>query len=120
MLETKLVVRILGAHEELLGWAECIGKARGDGAIWVENETHVLIEQDGVAMYLSTHWCDVNVEIRSLIERYPVKVGYVFKLPGNWKALICGPAAGGLPPVTVRSPVEIGIPVGALGGTGYR
>jgi hypothetical protein len=118
MLVTKLVVRILGEQEELLGWAEVAGEARGDGKITVADKTFILIEQAGKAMYHSIHWCDVNVEIRSLVERQPVVVGDVLTIPGEWVAIVCGPAAGGLPPVTVRTPVEIGIPVGSLGAKG--
>jgi hypothetical protein len=118
-MQTKLVIRILGRKEELLGWAEAVGEARGDGKIWISEPTLVLVEQDGTAMYLSMHWCDVNVEIRSLIEQHPVKQGDVFNLPGEMVAFVCGPAAGGLPPVTVRNAINIGIPVGSLGARGH-
>ncbi len=115
MLVTKLVIRILDAQDQLLGWAEAQGEARGDGKLWVSGPTLVGIERDGETAYLSVHWCDVNVEIRSVIERTLVQPGKIFRLPGEWPAITCGPAAGGLPPVTVRSPVSIDVPLGAMG-----
>jgi hypothetical protein len=116
MLTTKLVIRIMDAQNQLLGWAEATGEAKGDGKIWVDAPTRVMIEQTGIPHLLSVHWCDVNVEIRSLVEqKKPLAFGNVLELPGQWPAITCGPAAGGLPPVTVRDPVSIGIPVGALG-----
>ena len=118
MLETKLVIRILDRQEQLLGWAEVVGEARGDGKIWIKDPTHILIEQDGVTGFHSIHWCDVNVEIRTLVEPRKVKLGDVLVIDGEHEAINCGPAAGGLPPVTVRTPVTIGIPVGSLNGRG--
>lgn len=116
MLNTKLVVRILDVDEQLLGWGEASALARGDGTLWVEPPTPILIERDGKPTYVSVHWCDVNVEIRSVIDyRKPIAAGNIMTMPGDWVAIVVGPAAGGLPPVTVRTPVEIGVPVGALG-----
>ena len=118
MLITKLVVRLLGEREELLGWAEIAGEARGDGKIWISDPTRILIEQEGMLSYNSFHWCDINVEIRSIVESQRVKVGDCIVLPGELVAFTLGPAAGGLPPVTVKNPVTIGIPVGQLGVKG--
>jgi hypothetical protein len=118
MLVTKLVIRMLDVDEQLLGWAEVQAEARGDGKLWVDPPTFVAIERDGVVNYLSVHWCDVNVEIRSVVERARVTLGQLFELPGQWAAITCGPAAGGLPSVTVRSPVAVQVPVGAFGAKG--
>ena len=116
MMLTKLVIRLLDADQVLLGWAEVEGHARGDGKIWVNAPTVLPITDPGKPKYVSVHWCDVNVEIRSEIaDIAQVVVGDTITLPGEWAAITCGPAAGGLPPVTVRSNVEIGVPVGALG-----
>ena len=114
-MDTKLIVRILNEQEEMLGWAEAVGHARGDGKIWVDAPTQVFIEESGVVFYLSVHWCDVNVEIRSRVDPASVIKNNMLELPGDWPAITCGPAAGGLPPVTVRAPIVIGIPVGAMG-----
>lgn len=118
MLKTKLVIRMLDAAEELIGWAEAAGQARGDGKLWVEEPTLVMIERDAVIAYLSVHWCDVNVEIRSAVELAKVTAGQLLRLPGDWEAIVVGPAAGGLPSVTVRTPVEVRVPVGAFGAKG--
>lgn len=119
MLVTKLVVRLLDPGGMLLGWAEVQGQARGDGCLWVEEQTIIQLEHDGTVAFLSIHWCDVNVELRSEVERAQVKFGEVMTLPGDWEAMRVGPAAGGLPPVTVRQSVSIGIPVGNFGLMGH-
>lgn len=118
MLMTKLVVRILGIEGELLGWAEAVGEARGDGKLWVVDPTLIGIERDGVTAHVSIHWCDVNIEVRPPMEPHFVKIGSVFTIPGEWDAITCGPAAGGLPPVTVRNPVLITMLPGSLGAKG--
>ena len=117
-MNTKIVVRLLGLGNKLLGWAECVGHARGDGKIWIDDPTTVMIEEAGETRFLSVHWCDVNVEVRNPVEVQKVTPGMFITLPGNWPAITCGPAAGGLPPVTVRSPIKVGVPVGAIGGRG--
>ncbi len=117
MLVTKLVIRILDGKGDLLGWAEAIGEARGDGKITVTGPTVVGIEMGGEAEFLSVHWCDVNVEIRSPMVRSRMRPGQLYRIPGEWPAITCGPAAGGLPPVTVSTPVVVQC---LPGGTGMR
>lgn len=119
-MKTKLVLRLLTDKSELLGWAEVEGDARGDGQIWVDPPTIIPLEQSGTLAHVSVHWCDVNVEIRQDVDHTSVKAGDVMTLPGNWAAITVGPAAGGLPPVTVRSNVAINVPLGALGARGMN
>ncbi len=115
MLKTKIVVRIIGSQGELLGWGEALAGARGDGKLWIDEPMAIFIEQPGVPAFLSRHWCDLNVEVRSAMDvLMPVTAGQVWKTPANWEVITVGPAAGGLPPVTVRGPVSIAVPVGAL------
>jgi hypothetical protein len=118
MLTTKIVIRIMNEQEEILGWAEVMAEARGDGKLWVAEPTMVLIEKDGVTRYFSSHWCDVNVELRHVVEPKQVKFGEMLEIPGELAIITVGPAAGGLPSVTVREPIRIGIPVGNLGAKG--
>ncbi len=117
MLVTKLVIRILDAQDNLLGWAEAEGVAYGDGKLTVAHPVLLGIEQRGRPAMLSVHWADVNVEIRSAMDRADVKAGDVFQIPAPWAAITVGPMATGLPPVTVSSPVRIVVPVGGLGAT---
>lgn len=118
MLLTKLVVRLLGATGNLLGWTEVVGTARGDGCLWVEHPATVVIEEAGMPVWNSVHWCDINVEVRTpIVPDKVLKVGDKVNLDwANGPALRCGPAAGGLPPVTVREPIMIGLSHGSLRG----
>lgn len=118
MLTTKLVVRAMDADRRMLGWAEVEAEARGDGKLWVAPATFLPIDRAGTVAYLSIHWCDVNVEITQVTDAQRVVPGQALGLPGEWPAITVGDAAGGLPTVTVRDPIMIGVPVGALGGRG--
>jgi hypothetical protein len=122
MLYTKLVVRLLDPNSQLLGWTEVIGEARGDGKITVADPTIIHLDTKGIISTISVHWCDVNVEVRPHFE--PIKqesnIGDTFSLQADWVAIDCGPAAGGLPPVTVRTPVKIEALTGALGARDPR
>jgi hypothetical protein len=115
-MTTKLVVRVLDAAGALLGWAEAAGTALGDGYIRVLGPLPVLIEVEGHPQAISIHWCDVNVETRvPFAAAVPgVRVGDTITLALD-PAFRVGPAAGGLPSVTVRAPVAIDVPVGRLG-----
>jgi hypothetical protein len=116
MLTTKLVVRILDADAQLLGWTEVAGEARGDGCLWSSRSYHVGVERAGQPASVSVHWADVNVEARTPITHAAVVVGEVITLPwANTPVMTIGPMPGPLPPVTVRGAVSIGVPVGQLG-----
>jgi hypothetical protein len=114
-MTTKLVLRLLDAAGELLGWAEVPGVMKGDGNLTVEQSVMVPVEAVGIAAQLSIHWCDVNVEERLSMFPQRVTPGCVVPISAPWVAMRIGPPAGGLPPVTVREPVSVGIPVGSLG-----
>jgi uncharacterized membrane protein len=116
MLTTKLVIRLLDFHGRLLGWAEVQAAIRGDGTLFVAQPTHIMVETEGQPASISVHWVDVNVETRmpTPITTW-VTLGQIVTLTGDWTALIVGPAAGGLPPVTVKAPVSLAIPQGRLG-----
>lgn len=119
MLQTKLIIRVLDADGHLLGWAEACGDARGDGALWVDPVPGVLIDEPGTPAWLSVHWCDVNVEVRSQLVAPAAKAGDTITPQWNGPALVVGPAAGGLPPVTVRQSIAIGVPAGQLGAVAH-
>lgn len=118
MLTTKLVVRAMDAERRMLGWVEVEAEARGDGKLWLGSPAFLPIECVGTVAYLSIHWCDVNVEITQVTDAQRVVPGQALGLPGDWPAMTVGDQAGGLPPVTVREAITIGVPVGALGGRG--
>jgi hypothetical protein len=114
MLTTKLVVRALDAGGALIGWAEATGEARGDGNLTVTKPTLIALELPGVPVSVSVHWADVNVAVTVPVDTRQL-LGRLLMIPGEWVALVCGPMANGLPPVTVSTPVTVGVPVGSLG-----
>jgi hypothetical protein len=91
--------------------------ARGDGALWAPSpRTEVMLDETGDVSHVSVHWCDVNVEIRTSlpIKRFASGCAYIL----DWRdqpVVRVGPAAGGLPPVTVKAQTVIQAPVGHLG-----
>jgi hypothetical protein len=120
-MQTKMILRVIDAAGKLLGWAEFMAEARGDGRLWAPAPVSVAFEEQGTPAELSVHWVDVNVETRQqfqqTLEVFPGQSAIV--LPAG-PVLVVGMPAGGLPPVTVKRSVSIGIPVGNLAGTGYR
>lgn len=117
MLTTKLVLRVLDAGGELLAWAELLADARGDGCLWPQpRAVSALVDRAGQPALLSVHWADVNVEVRSPFDHPPLTEGGAITLAfGDQPVLRVGPMPGPLPPVTVRAPVVVTVPVGALG-----
>jgi hypothetical protein len=78
--------------------------------------TQFVIEQDGLANQISVHWCDLDLaRVTPLMEPVPVKALQVFTfawIEPVW--LVSGMKDVPLPQVTVRAPVKIGVPTGAL------
>lgn len=119
-MDTKLVLRAMDGRR-MLGWTEVSAHARGDGRLWVETSTSIPVEEAGLASSVLVHWCDVNVAVTNeLLHAVAVKPGDRVLLEAPWCAVVCGPASGGLPPVTVRAPVVVAPSVGRLGALGVR
>jgi hypothetical protein len=117
-MDTKLVLRVLDADGALLAWAEVMAHARGDGALWAPvPSVAAYVERAGAPAQLSIHWADVNVECRGPLEHPAVVEGAVMTLTflADQPVMRVGPMPGPLPPVTVRSPVSVAVPVGSLG-----
>lgn len=113
MLTTKVVVRVLSADGELLGWTQVQAEARGDGCLWAPSTTVVPFEATGRAATLSLHLADFHIESRMAID-VEARIGSGVTLAQPLLKL--GDTPGYLPPVTVRSaPVTIAMPVGVLG-----
>lgn len=118
---TKLVLRLLNAAGDLLAWTQVEAKVPGDGGLWAPGPTITFepAEQTSEAASLSTHWCMVNVEVRvPLAQAIPVTAGQRVVIQPSGALVSVGPAAGGLPPVTVRAPVTVGVPMGVLASVG--
>jgi hypothetical protein len=116
MLETKLVIRILDSEGSLLGWTQVVGKAYGDGTLRVDDPATVVLDHAGTPVTQSIHWCDVNVEVKvPLADTKHLDAGASLELRWGGPILNVGPAAGGLPPVTVKTPVRIDAVAGGMG-----
>lgn len=116
----KLVVRLLSESLELLGWTEVHAVAKGDGTLRNLSAVGLMVEAAGVARYVSTHWCDLNVETRVEFTE-PVAVGQWIPLWEPGSPIVCvGVAASGLPPVTVRTPIRAMPATGNLATVGQR
>jgi hypothetical protein len=123
VLTTKMVVRVLDAEGVLLGWAEVMAEARGDGCLWPTSADQVVVisELSGVPAALSIHWADVNIETRVPC-RNTRRMALGELLPLQWPGpmMQVGPMANGLPAVTVRAPITIGVPPAQLGARDPR
>lgn len=116
MLITRLVIRLMDLENRLLGWTEIQAEARGDGRLWATADVQLAVEEPGIAAIISAHWVDVNVEARSpLPVPRRVHVGDIVPVLMAGPVFAVGPAAGGLPAVTVRTPVVISPLTGGLG-----
>lgn len=115
MLTTKLIVRVLDRKDRLLGWTEIAAEARGDGQLWAKGQGLVGIEAEGTPEWLSVHWADVNVEERHQFHYDKVAVGEVLTLQWPHAIFTVGLMPSSLPPVTVRAPITVAMPAGALG-----
>lgn len=115
---TKIIVRLLGRSGELLAWTETHAHARGDGCLWPTEAIQLGIEQRGEAAAISLHWVDVNVERRQDVTPVSVASGQIVPIAWDGPYFVVGPAAGGLPPVTVRGSVVVSLRPARLGAVG--
>jgi hypothetical protein len=123
MSPQKFVVRLLDAAGTLLAWATVYATAKPQARpaascpFMAPSNTTFVIEQDGLASQISVHWCELDVARKqNLMEPVPVQALQVFTfawIEPVW--LVAGTRDVPLPQVTVRAPVKIGVPTGALG-----
>src|SRR5437868_5771844 len=126
-MNAKFIVRLLTSDNDLLAWAEVVAEARPQGrprsAQFVAlAPTLFVIEQGGVAARISVHWADLDlVRQNDLPERVPVQPGQMLRF--DWIEpvwMVKGSEVDiPLPPVTVRKPVAVSVPVGSLGAESY-
>jgi hypothetical protein len=111
----KLVIRLLDCDGKLLGWTEHAPLLLGDGTLRAAGPVVIPVEEAGVTAFVSTHWCDVNVETRVHAGTLTVAPGFQYAC-FRYKDVIVrvGEAATGLPPVTVKSHTVISVPVGSM------
>lgn len=122
----KFVVRLLDDAGTLLSWAEVYASPKPQARpaascpFFAAVPTLFRIDQSGVASRISVHWCDLDVaRVQYVLEPVAVEVGQVLSF--SWIEpvwLVPGSRDVPLPPVTVRAPVAIGVPTGALASRG--
>lgn len=121
----RFIVRLLDAEHALLAWAEVLAEAKpqergGSCPFWPTGPTQFVIEQAGTAAKVAIHWADLDVaRIQDVLEPTPVSVGQV--LTFGWMEpvwLVPGMRDVPLPAVTVRAPITLCVPTGALVGKG--
>lgn len=122
-MTTKLVLRLLTADNKLLGWMEHEAAALGDGCLRAVRDILIPVDEVGTAAWVSIHWCDIHVETR-----IPIPLGLSVVKPGSNFAVFLagdpmvrlGTPPVGLPAVTLKRSVSIGIPPGHLGHAGLQ
>lgn len=125
MRSEKFVVRLQDADGALLAWDTVYASAKpqekgGSCPFFPDKPTQFVIERDGLASVVTVHWCDLDVaRTRDIGEVVPVTAGTVLNfawLEPVW--VVPGMRDIALPPVTVRLPQAIPVPVGTIiGGT---
>ncbi len=116
-MQTRLIVRLLNAAGTIMAWAEVCAEARGDGALWLTAPFQAVGELDGDAISVSVHWPDINAHVLIPLEvGIPVRDRVIVTVPWGGQPIlrIAPQGQAPLPPVTVRTPVAVGIPVGNL------
>jgi hypothetical protein len=116
----KLVLRLLTADNEILGWVEHEAVARGDGCLRATAPVIIIADAPGAPAHLSVHWCELNVETRYPTPDAIVKARDVCPIfaPGDAIVKLDAPPVG-LPAVSTKGHVSLGIPVGAIGASGH-
>lgn len=112
--------------DRLLAWTELQAESKPQGSrrscpFWPLGPTQFVIEQAGVASKIAVHWCELDLaRVQAVDPPMAVQVGQltvyawiapVWLVPAMEKDVV-------LPPVTVRRPVTIRPPTGALAGVG--
>lgn len=122
----RFVVRLLEAAGELLAWADvpAVASPQQQAAscpFWPTIPTAFHIERDGTVTQMSVQWADLGVARIAALAPVAVQAGQVFHftwIEPVW--LVPGMRDVPLPSVTVRAPVQIAVPVGAMGARDPR
>lgn len=114
----KLVLRLLDASGRLLGWTAVEPAMKGDACLRAKGPIGLVPDKSGRAVVVSIHWTDVNVETRVPCELETHAGTGLILYPHDAVLMQCGDRPGALPPVTIRGPLNIAVPVGAMGAQG--
>jgi hypothetical protein len=116
-VETPFIIRLLDANREVLAWKKVTAETKGDGRLWAKENFVAAVTRTGTAVALNYHWVDVHCHTTvALPQPVQVEFGQVVTLPlADLVHIPSEPLP--LPPVTVTSSVEVGVPVGTITGT---
>lgn len=122
-MESKFVVRLLDANDQLLAWSTVMATARPVGGgrscpFFAPGATMLPIERDGLAVKISVHWCDLDIaRVRDVAhEGEGVAVTAGTTMSFTWIEpvwLVPGMQGVPLPGVTVGS-TTVSVPIGNL------
>lgn len=125
-MTARFIVRLLDAAGELLAWAEVHATARPQGRprstpFFQDAPTWFVIERDGLASQVTIHWPDLDVvRVGPEMVAVPVLAGQRFEF--TWLGpvwMVEGSQVDvPMPAVTVRAPVKVDVPLGAMGAQG--
>lgn len=121
----KFVIRLMDTDDRLLAWTEIRATSKLQGSrrscpFFADGLTRFAVEQAGTATKVVIHWCELDLVRLQEVEPTPVEPGQVFNyawigpvwlVPAMEKDI-------GLPPVTVRQSVQVGVPVGMIAAVG--
>jgi len=111
-VQTTFIVRLLNKDREVLAWTKLVGESRGDGSIWPTQHFVAEADTDGDGTDLCFHWPEVNVHLTVPLEQ-PIGAskGKVVEIALRQPMLTIISDPRPLPAVTVRSSVQIGVPM---------
>lgn len=117
-MQQRMIFRLLGGAGLLLGWTESMAVAQGDGQLRATEPVVIAVDIQGVPETVSVHWPDVNVETRvpwpGPTEVHAGDMVTVYEV--GKPVMVVGPMPDVLAPVTVKTPISVGVPVGDLVG----
>jgi hypothetical protein len=121
-MRAKFIVRLVGDDGALLAWTEVVATASPQGRprstpFKAIGPSHFVIERDGVAAALIIHWADLDVVRKTtLMNPSAVQAGQVQRFDWIEPVWMVKGSERDIPlePVTVRSPVSVGVPAGSL------
>lgn len=116
-ISTRLILRLMDDEGRLLGWGFMETEARGDGALWPAEVCVGVGELTGTASRIIVHWPDLHLQVAAPIQSFDLTKEQPFAFAWQGPILrLDNPAEHPpLPPVTVRKPVVVAVPVLNLG-----
>lgn len=112
-MQTTFILRLLDKDRQVLGWTRIVGETRGDGAVYATQDFVAEADVTGTATALNVHWPELHWhDTTTLPGAMSVEQGKVFTVRIKDQTLLrVASESLPLPAVTVRSSVDIRIPM---------